>query len=231
MKLKANLIGVAAAAALALLPSSALAAKIDCTQDWREAGLADALNGVPERQVRRYERKCRKRMNKAAYLEARAEGLAIYCTRENGYIVATDIKRYRGACPTVAEVAFMEGYRDGRRMAGMRQSVELVEKEARCEARHLQELQETIGDYQLRDGMSSVTWGEGFSAMKSIGVVREKVARLEERRGELRAACGEMVRAHAEQGYDADEGLCEPEPPQTREGALGFLERMASEGC
>jgi len=51
----------------------------------------------------------------AAYQAARAEGLATYCTLENGYDAGYAGRRYRKVCPPELEIAFLQGYEQGRK--------------------------------------------------------------------------------------------------------------------
>jgi hypothetical protein len=50
-----------------------------------------------------------------AYQAARAEGLATYCTLENGYEVGYAGRRYRKVCPPEQEPGFLQGYEQGRK--------------------------------------------------------------------------------------------------------------------
>ena len=51
----------------------------------------------------------------AAYQAGRATGLLQYCTVENGYQVGYDGRPYRNACPPELEIAFLQGYEQGRK--------------------------------------------------------------------------------------------------------------------
>jgi hypothetical protein len=54
-------------------------------------------------------------VNLAAYQAGRAEGLAVYCTAENGYQVGYDGRRYEKVCPPATEPDFLQGYERGRK--------------------------------------------------------------------------------------------------------------------
>ena len=51
----------------------------------------------------------------AAYQAGRAEGLRSYCTLENGYEAGYAGRRYRDVCPPELEIAFLQGYQQGRK--------------------------------------------------------------------------------------------------------------------
>lgn len=51
----------------------------------------------------------------ATYRAGRDRGLIEYCTLENGYEVGYEGRRYRKACPSDLEVAFLQGYQQGRK--------------------------------------------------------------------------------------------------------------------
>jgi len=86
--------------------------------DWQRYGVNDGLLGVPEDARTSRFADCADLgapVDLAAYRAGRTEGLLSYCTAENGYRVAYEGRRYRGACPPALEPDFRQGYALGRR--------------------------------------------------------------------------------------------------------------------
>ncbi len=88
------------------------------TVDWREYGRNDGRLGIPSGERTERFADCRElgyAPDLAAYEAGRAEGLEAHCTLENGYEAGREGRRYRGVCPSEREIAFLQGYEEGRR--------------------------------------------------------------------------------------------------------------------
>ncbi len=87
------------------------------TVDWHEYGRNDGRLGIPSGERADVIAACEKAglpADLAAYEAGRAEGLAAYCTVENGYEAGRQGRRYRGVCPPEREIGFLQGYEQGR---------------------------------------------------------------------------------------------------------------------
>lgn len=85
--------------------------------DWREYGRNDGLLGVPAAERAELFADCSElghAPDTQGYAAGRAEGLAEYCTLETGYEVGREGRRYRDVCPPELEIAFLQGYEEGR---------------------------------------------------------------------------------------------------------------------
>jgi len=113
----ALLLLAATAAGCATLSPEERAAACRAT-DWRNFGYNDGLLGVPaEDRLKRFA-DCAQLgypADTTAYQTGRAEGLAEYCTVENGYDVGYAGRRYRGVCPPGPAQDFLQGYEQGRK--------------------------------------------------------------------------------------------------------------------
>ncbi len=86
--------------------------------DWADYGRNDGVLGVPAAQRTKRFADCAALgypADIAAYQAGRAEGLASYCTVENGYDVGYAGRRYRKVCPPELEPGFLQGYEQGRK--------------------------------------------------------------------------------------------------------------------
>ena len=88
------------------------------TTDWYGYGVTDGRLGVPERDRQDLFANCAEAglpADLAAYRSGRAVGLAEFCTVQTGYEVGRDGRRYRDVCTGQAEIAFLQGYEQGRK--------------------------------------------------------------------------------------------------------------------
>ena len=100
------------------------------------------------------------------------QGLAQYCTRHNGFEVGRSNGSYEGACATLNERAFLEGYRKGQALYEARSRLSDVE----AEISQIDEQRDQKGlSYEIRD--------ELFEKKTRLEVervrTRERIERLE----------------------------------------------------
>ncbi|HUF57326.1 MAG TPA: DUF2799 domain-containing protein [Thermohalobaculum sp.] len=87
------------------------------TTDWYSYGVTDGRLGVPESERQDLFADCSEQglpIDLAAYQSGRAVGLEEYCDADTGYEVGRDGRRYRDVCTGQAELAFLQGYEQGR---------------------------------------------------------------------------------------------------------------------
>lgn len=87
------------------------------TTDWYSYGVTDGRLGVPESERQDLFTDCGEQgvpADLAGYRSGRSVGLEEYCTAETGYQVGQDGRRYRDVCTGQAELAFLQGYEQGR---------------------------------------------------------------------------------------------------------------------
>jgi hypothetical protein len=104
-------------AACETVPAEQRAAACQAT-DWYSYGLNDGVLGVASGQRVKQFADCTELghpADVAAYQAGRAEGLALYCTVENGYDIGYGGRPYRDVCPPELEPAFLQGYDQGKR--------------------------------------------------------------------------------------------------------------------
>ena len=87
------------------------------TTDWYSYGLTDGQLGVPETERADLIAQCSEvgqPVDLAAYRSGHTAGLEEYCDAETGYEAGREGRRYRDVCTGAAEVAFLQGYEQGR---------------------------------------------------------------------------------------------------------------------
>ena len=122
LRFAALLFAVLGAAACSMVTPEQRSAACRAT-DWHSYGLNDGTLGVPMAQRDKKFADCAALgypADIATYRAARAEGLKLYCTVENGYQVGYAGRRYRNVCPPELEQSFLQGYEQGRKERPMR---------------------------------------------------------------------------------------------------------------
>lgn len=88
--------------------------------DWQRFGLNDGKLGVPASARATAFDDCAaagRPADREAYRSGRAQGLAQYCTVENGYRAGRAGRRYHRVCPPDVEPDFLQGFDRGRKEA------------------------------------------------------------------------------------------------------------------
>ena len=86
--------------------------------DWASYGYNDGILGVPLGERAKKFSDCADigyPADVATYQAGRTEGLATYCTLENGYEIGYEGRRYRKVCPPELEPGFLQGFDQGRK--------------------------------------------------------------------------------------------------------------------
>lgn len=89
-----------------------------CATDWRAYGVTDGRLGVPADEREDFFADCTElgfTVDRAAYRAGREIGLQEYCTAETGYRVGLEGGRYREVCSGQADIAFRQGFSQGRK--------------------------------------------------------------------------------------------------------------------
>jgi hypothetical protein len=106
---------------LGLLLSSCAAGlnKDEClSANWQTIGYEDGRSGKPTTHIRQHADSCAShnvQVNLDQYHAGYMEGLAQYCTWNNGFEMALQSKKYQDACPASLADEFLDGYRAGKR--------------------------------------------------------------------------------------------------------------------
>ncbi len=104
--------GGALAAGCASLPVQPLAPAQCAAVDWTRVGYEDGAKGAPSTELARHLGAC-PGLPQQSWAEGRAQGLAAYCTAENGYRLGRAGREYRGVCPEAQAEAFLREYERG----------------------------------------------------------------------------------------------------------------------
>jgi hypothetical protein len=120
-------------ALLALAPGCASLDKDECrTADWRAIGLEDGVQGRALDRLGDHRKACAKHgvtPDTDRYIAGRTEGLATYCTPDNGYRVGRTGETYRGVCPELSIPGFVAAYNRGHDLYSLHSRLSNVERE------------------------------------------------------------------------------------------------------
>jgi len=86
---------------------------------WEGLGIRDGLRGASSRAVNEYERTCRhqsKVFDRQAYGTGFREGIAQYCSRQNGFHLGLSGVETKRVCLNESAVAFKDGLKAGRKL-------------------------------------------------------------------------------------------------------------------
>jgi hypothetical protein len=121
----------ASSLALLLLAGCASMDKDECrTADWRAVGLEDGAQGYPLERLGEHRKACAKHNvtpDTDRYIAGRTEGLATYCTPDNGYRVGRTGGTYRGVCPQTTIAGFTSAYNRGKELYDLHRRLDSVE--------------------------------------------------------------------------------------------------------
>ena len=102
------------------------------TANWYEIGRADGASGQPRARLFDHADACAQygiQPNADVYYEGRDDGLARYCTPENGFREGRQGNSYQGVCPPGAEAAFLRAFNDGAAIHEVEAEIARVERQ------------------------------------------------------------------------------------------------------
>lgn len=110
---------------LILVAGCATLTKDECLYgDWRTIGYDDGAAGQPPARISEHQKSCVEygiTPDFTLYHQGYAQGVKLFCTRQNGYDKGVAGYSYAGICPPELEDAFLSGYQPGRELHHLRQ--------------------------------------------------------------------------------------------------------------
>ena len=206
-----------------LMGGCAGTSEFTCSSDWLETGRMDGANGIAGDRIERYVRDCEAYEivpDQELYERGRQEGLAVYCTPENGYELALNNRWQRNICPFDSLPGFRAGYSDGEVMLDTRRTISDLNEAKR-------DLENDIAcvAQEIDGGTSRLGALRADSESNASRQAREEIERLT---GELERLnldidtaeeqCTETVNRHQALNYRIEATYCqapvsEPPPP------------------
>src|SRR6478736_1824783 len=127
-------VGLAAASAMLVVGAGcATLSKSDCLSgDWARIGRQDGSEGYTRTRYAKHIEACQEHgvtPNRAKYEAGYKEGLALYCTSENGFEVGRKGGHYENVCPASREGSFLTSYRAGKEIYDIESKLKSVESD------------------------------------------------------------------------------------------------------
>jgi len=113
------LITILAGMSIALTGCATLSRDECKSGDWHKIGMQDGSDGRTEDRFKKHAKACeldRSDVSRTAYMEARQQGLAKYCTHVRGYREGSLGQKYYGVCPPQTASQFLTGFEFGQRI-------------------------------------------------------------------------------------------------------------------
>jgi len=117
--------------------------------NWRSVGYEDGVVGRPQANIAQHRKACAKHgvaMDLAAYRSGWDEGVQRYCQPGNGYKRGRSGNAYNAVCPMELEPAFLEAYREGRKLYDLQAEVRRLNHAVSHSHQRLSQLESAILD-------------------------------------------------------------------------------------
>jgi len=184
------LINTGVVLAIAVLSGCASMSSEECANsDWVAIGYEDGSRGYTTDQFGSRRKACAKHGVTAdfkAYQEGRDEGLVEFCQPGRGYSLGVSGGTYYGVCDVAMEEEFLDAYRVGLQLHGLRSNVNNANSRIYSKEAELKRTKEKIRDKQAELISDDVTPQDRLLLLTDI-------KELAERSGELEAEIEQLV--------------------------------------
>ena len=119
------------------------------SSDWTAIGYSDGAQGFTSDRYSRHNKACAKHgvtPDFRAYQVGRDEGLREFCQPTRGYQLGESGSAYHGVCSADLEPAFLDAYRIGQHLHGLRSNVSHASSSIAAKERELERNQEKMRD-------------------------------------------------------------------------------------
>lgn len=145
-----QLTALCGAIALAALGGCASLSESQCiASDWQTVGYADGKNGTSQSQLLKHQNACMKHgviPDRDAYLAGWNEGVAQYCTPQNGFAAGERGAAYSNVCPEHMHDAFYAAYQNGRQLHLAQAEINSLQRAIAQKEHRLNHVAEEIAD-------------------------------------------------------------------------------------
>lgn len=117
--------------------------------DWHAIGFEDGAQGHSNARLGEHRKACAKHgvaPDFVAYRAGLQEGLREFCQPSRGFSLGESGYRYTGICNADLEPEFLDAYRSGQQLYGLRSSVHAVNQQVDARQQELRDVEEQIRD-------------------------------------------------------------------------------------
>jgi len=183
-------------AALAISGCASMSSEECAMSDWSAVGYEDGSRGYATEHFSGRRKACAKHGVTAdfrAYQEGRDEGLVEFCQPSRGYNLGVNGGSYNGVCDVALEEEFLDAYRVGNQLYGLRSNVNKASSRIASRERELDRIEKDIR------AKEALLIGEETTIEDRVLLLAD-LKNLSERTGELEAEIDQLIqdRAHHE---------------------------------
>ncbi len=139
---------ISMAAAALVLSGCATMSEDEClTSDWHAIGYEDGSRGYTMEQFSNRRQACAKHgvtPDFQAYQSGRNDGLVSFCQPSRGYNLGVSGGTYHGVCDVALEEEFLDAYRVGQQLYGLRSNVQVANNRIYSKERELERVESEI---------------------------------------------------------------------------------------
>ena len=172
------------AVVLAALQGCATLSEADClSADWAVMGESDGQRGRPLSELNRYRRQCAEYgvvPDTQAYMQARARGLAVYCTHSNGYREGRSGARGEPVCPAALEPDFRSGFQLGQAVYASVSALRSSSESIASTRDRIEELRSEIADHEASIRSGGLDEAQERQAREQIDSLSRRIDDLED---------------------------------------------------
>ena len=185
-------------AAVAISGCASMSSEECALSDWSAVGYEDGSRGYTTERFSSHRKACAKHGVTAdfrAYQEGRDEGLVEFCQPSRGYNLGINGGTYNGVCDIALEEEFLDAYRVGNQLYGLRANVNSANSRIRARERELDRIEkEIVAKGALLIGDETTT--------EDRVILLADLKNLSERTGELEAEIEQLVQDRARHEYE-----------------------------
>jgi hypothetical protein len=159
--------------------------------DWRTIGYEDGVNGRLPARIADHRKACADHgvaPDLAAYNQGRAAGLAQYCQPANGFRLGLNGHSYKAVCPAPDEAAFLNAYRDGRKIHEVRLQVGRLNEILDVNQNELHNLEEEVRLREAELVARGTTWQRRAALLLEIRDLEKDIVMVENEILDIEAA-------------------------------------------
>ena len=150
--------------------------------DWETIGFEDGSKGRLPSHVGKHRKACAKHNiipNLGFYLKGHAQGVKIFCTESNGFIIGKKGTSYNGVCPAEISERFINGYHIGKQFYAVSHSIDQLKSSIQSDKKYLEELQERLKKNEALLVHENSSKDERRCLLKTIKYDQKEMNRLE----------------------------------------------------
>lgn len=158
------------------------------TSDWRGIGYEDGARGYSGDRLGQHRKACAKHgvtPDFELYQTGRTDGLREFCQPQRGFNLGASGGRYDGVCAYDLEADFLDAYRTGSQLHGLRANVNSASSQINAKDRELESVAESIRDAEAAVIASETSIQDRVLLIADLKEYSERTGQLESERDAL----------------------------------------------